>query len=136
MPIYSAPTSGRPSLGTTARTPAIVAHEHTWSFQGQPVRKLLDRRLIAARADAFLAVSELDRRRMIEIERIDPGKVIFVPNGIPGRPAGDGRIGERLGIDVDGPVSAPSARCDRRKRSTVLIDAAALLVGGIPDCRS
>ena len=115
-------------VGTAARTPAIVAHEHTWSFQGQPVRKLLDRRLIAARSDAFLAVSELDRRRMTEIERIDPGKVIFVPNGIPGRPAGDGRIGERLGIDVDGPVIGTVCVLRPQKALTVLIDAAALLV--------
>jgi glycosyltransferase involved in cell wall biosynthesis len=115
-------------IGTVARTPAIVAHEHTWSFQGQPVRKLLDRRLIAARSDAFLAVSELDRKRMIEIERIDPGKVIFVPNGIPDRPvAGDGEIGRRLGIDVDGPVIGTVCVLRPQKALTVLIDAAAVL---------
>ena len=107
-------------LGTLARTPAIVAHEHTWSFQGQPVRKLLDRRLIAARADAFLAVSEQDRRRMIEIERIDPGKVIFVPNGIPAaagprRRRHQGRAGDRCRTSRS---SAPSARCARRRLST------------------
>ena len=65
---------------------------------------------------------------MTEIERIDPGKVIFVPNGIPGRPAGDGRIGERLGIDVDGPVIGTVCVLRPQKALTVLIDAAALLV--------
>ena len=77
-------------LGTLARTPAIVAHEHTWSFEGQPLRKLLDRRLIAARADAFLAVSAADRRRMIEIERIDPAQGALRPQRDPG-PAAPGR---------------------------------------------
>ena len=81
----SAPTSGRRSLGTTGSHSGDRRPRAHLVVQGQPVRKLLDRRLIAARADAFLAVSEQDRRRMIEIERIDPGKVIFVPNGIPAR---------------------------------------------------
>ena len=55
-------------LGTLARTPVVIAHEHTWSFEGQPLRRLLDRELIARRSDAFIAVSREDRRRMIEIE--------------------------------------------------------------------
>ena len=77
-------------LGPLAGTPAVIAHEHTWSFEGQRLRKLLDRELIARRVDAFLAVSREDRRRMIEIERIDPAKLIFVPNGIssPKAPSG------------------------------------------------
>jgi glycosyltransferase involved in cell wall biosynthesis len=115
-------------LGTLARTPAIVAHEHTWSFQGQPLRKLLDRRLIAARADAFLAVSELDRRRMIEIERIDPGKVIFVPNGIPEPPApGGGDIRRELGVDAGTPIVGTVCALRPQKALPVLIEAAAFL---------
>lgn len=115
-------------LGTIARTPAIVAHEHTWSFQGQPLRKLLDRRLIAARADAFLAVSELDRRRMIETERIDPAKVIFVPNGIPEPPPrGGGDIRRELGIDPRAPIVGTVCALRPQKALAVLLDAAAIL---------
>ena len=65
--------------------PVIVAHEHTWSFEGQPLRRFLDRELIARGASVFIAVSREDRRRMIEIESIDPGEVMFLPNGIPRR---------------------------------------------------
>jgi glycosyltransferase involved in cell wall biosynthesis len=123
-------------LGTLARTPAIVAHEHTWSFQGQPLRKLLDRRLIAPRADAFLAVSELDRRRMIEIERIDPAKVIFVPNGIPEPPpAGGGDIRRELGVDADAPIVGTVCALRPQKALDVLIDAAAILAGRIDGVR-
>jgi glycosyltransferase involved in cell wall biosynthesis len=66
-----------------ARPPVLIAHEHTWSFEGKPVRKLIDRELIARRADAFCCVSLQDRDRMIEIERIDPAKLVYIPNGIP-----------------------------------------------------
>ena len=92
------------TLGTLARTPAIVAHEHTWSFEGQRLRRVLDRRLIGARVDAFLAVSREDRRRMIEIEGIDPDKLIFVPNGIPPPPPPSGADARaELGIGADAP---------------------------------
>jgi glycosyltransferase involved in cell wall biosynthesis len=123
-------------LGTLAGTPAIVAHEHTWSFQGQPLRKLLDRRLIATRADAFLAVSELDRRRMIEIERIDPSKLIFVPNGIPEPPApGSSNIRGELGIDAATPIVGTVCALRPQKALEVLIDAAATLAGRIDGVR-
>src|SRR2546423_8271508 len=34
-------------LAPVARVPVLVAHEHTWSFEGQPLRRALDRNLIA-----------------------------------------------------------------------------------------
>src|ERR1700744_3969238 len=34
-------------VGRLARVPVVLAHEHTWSFEGQPVRRLLDRELVA-----------------------------------------------------------------------------------------
>lgn len=123
-------------LGTLARTPAIVAHEHTWSFQGQPLRKLLDRRLIAPRADAFLAVSELDRRRMIAVERIDPAKVIFVPNGIPEPPPrGGGDIRRELGLDAATPLVGTVCALRPQKALEVLVDAAAILARRIGELR-
>jgi glycosyltransferase involved in cell wall biosynthesis len=123
-------------LGTVARTPVIVAHEHTWSFQGQPVRKFLDRRLIAARADAFLAVSRLDRDRMIEVERIDPGKLIIVPNGIPeAPPPGSLDIRSELGIAPEVPIVGTVCVLRRQKALTTLIEAAAKLVRSNGDVR-
>jgi hypothetical protein len=113
-------------LGTLARTPVIVAHEHTWSFQGKPLRKLLDRHPIAAQADAFLAVSELDRRPMIEIERIDPAKVIFVPNGMPDPPPpGATEIRRELGIDGATPIVGTVCALRSQKALDAPIDAAA-----------
>ena len=40
----------------------FVAHEHSWAFEGQPRRRFIDRHVIGRRADAFVAVSEPDRR--------------------------------------------------------------------------
>jgi glycosyltransferase involved in cell wall biosynthesis len=68
--------------------PVLIAHEHSWSYEGM-VRRVVDRELIARRADAVVAVSPTDRQRMIELERIPPEKVVYVPNGIPDPPLGD-----------------------------------------------
>jgi glycosyltransferase involved in cell wall biosynthesis len=111
-----------------ARTPVVIAHEHTWSFEGQPVRKLLDRRLIAARADAFLVVSNADRRRMIEVERIDPAKVVLVRNGIPPPPPPTNRdVRKELAIDEAAPVIGTVCALRPQKALDVLVDAAAIL---------
>ena len=59
-------------LGRLAGVPVIVAHEHGWSYEGQPVRRFLDRVLVARSSDAIIASSELARTRMVEVERIDP----------------------------------------------------------------
>ena len=106
-------------LAPLARVPVLVAHEHTWSYEGQPVRRFLDRELIARRSAVFLAVSREDRRRMIEIERIPPGAVTFVPNGIDPLPEGDGaRVRAELGIEPTRRSWAPSRCCGRRRGLT------------------
>jgi glycosyltransferase involved in cell wall biosynthesis len=74
-------------LKPRSRLPVLIAHEHSWSYEGT-LRRIVDRELIARRADAIVAVSPTDRIRMIELERIPPDKVVFIPNGIPDRPAG------------------------------------------------
>ncbi len=91
-------------LTRLAHVPVFVAHEHSWSYEGK-LRRLADRRLIARQADAIVAVSPADRMRMIELERIPPQKVVFVPNGVPDAPAGDRRRARReLGIPLGAPV--------------------------------
>lgn len=123
-------------LGPLAGTPVVIAHEHTWSFEGQPLRKLLDRHLIARRVDAFLTVSEEDRRRMIEIEKIDPAKLIMVPNGIPAPPSPRRTdIRAELGIAEQAPVVGTVCTLRPQKALHVLIEAVAMLVRRFPDLR-
>jgi glycosyltransferase involved in cell wall biosynthesis len=120
-------------IGRLARTPVVVAHEHTWSFEGAPLRRLLDRELIARFGDAFVACSKEDMRRMIEIEHIRPEHLRLIPNGIP-TPAGGGShdVRAELGIPRDAPVAGAVGRLMPQKSFDVLLRAAARLRGEFP----
>lgn len=120
-------------LGRLARTPVVVAHEHTWSFEGAPLRRLLDRELIARFGDAFVACSKEDMRRMIEIEQIRPEHLRLIPNGIPTPAAGGSRdVRAELGIPRDAPVVGAVGRLMPQKSFDVLLHAAARLRGELP----
>ena len=69
-------------LGRAAGLPVVLAHEHSWSYEGKPLRRFLDRNLIARAADRVIAVSREDQRRMVEVEGIPTARTLFVPNGI------------------------------------------------------
>jgi glycosyltransferase involved in cell wall biosynthesis len=123
-------------VGRAARVPVIVAHEHTWSYEGQPVRKLLDRNVVGHGADAFLAVSREDRRRMIEVEGVSPDKALYVPIGIAPPPPRTGRdLRAELGLPVDAPVIGTVCALRPQKRLDVLLRAAADLTGEFPALR-
>jgi glycosyltransferase involved in cell wall biosynthesis len=119
-------------LGRLTRVPVVVAHEHSWSYEGQPVRRFLDRDVIARGADVIVAVSREDRRRMIEVERIKPETIRFIPNGIapPERTGHDVRA--ELGIARDAPVVATVGQLRPEKALEVLIEAAGLLAPRFP----
>jgi glycosyltransferase involved in cell wall biosynthesis len=91
-------------LTPRGRLPVLLAHEHSWSYE-RALRRFVDREVIGRRADAIVAVSPTDRMRMVELERIPAEKVVFIPNGIPDRPVGDGKAVRRdLGLKVSDPV--------------------------------
>ena len=122
-------------LGRVARVPVVIAHEHTWSYEGQPLRRLLDREVIGRGVDAFLAVSKEDRRRMIEVEGIDPSVVRFVPNGIRPLTRHGVDVRAELGIDRDSPVIGTVGVLRRQKALEVLVRAAARLASRFPGLR-
>lgn len=124
-------------LGPLARVPVFVAHEHTWSFEGNPMRKLIDRHLIARSADAFVAVSERDRERMRTIEKIPEEKLRFIPNGIPEQRQPDPRRSVRaeLGIPAESPVVGVVATLRPQKALEVLIEATIQLKSVVPDVK-
>ena len=118
------------------RPPVFVAHEQTWSFEGRPVRRFLDRELIARRADAFIAVSSEDRRRMIELERIDPEKVLLMPNAVPSaEPRAGHDVRAELGIAPTAPVIGAVAVLRPQKALPVLLEACVRLRPQFPDLR-
>jgi glycosyltransferase involved in cell wall biosynthesis len=123
-------------LSTMSRPPVFVAHEHGRSYLGGRFRSLLDRRLVAARADAFVAVSRDDQQKMIEIERIPPEKTRFIPNGIDLEPPPAGarrRIREELELGPDEPVIGTVATLRPEKALDVVIEAALILREEFPD---
>jgi glycosyltransferase involved in cell wall biosynthesis len=124
-------------IAPRSRVPVFVAHEHTWSYEGKPYRKLLDRRLIAARADAFVAVSREDQRRMVAVEHIAEAKTRFIPNGIPpARIADPDRdVRAELGIDRRTPVVGTVATLRPQKAIDVLLRAIAAVRGRLPEVR-
>ncbi len=120
--------------GPIARTPVVVAHEHTWSFEGKPMRVAIDRHLISRLASIIVCVSEDDRRKMIEIEKIPGDRIRVLPNGIPplAPPVGTDVRGDS-GIPADAKLVGIVAVARRQKRLDVLLEAIALLTSEIPD---
>jgi glycosyltransferase involved in cell wall biosynthesis len=123
-------------IGRLARTPVIVAHEHTWSFEGKPLRRFVDREVIGRRADVFIAVSRDDRRKMIEIEGVNPEKILHVPNGIaPPPPPSGADLRAELGIPAGAPLIGTVSVLRPQKALDVFIRASADLLRDDPDLR-
>jgi len=114
--------------------PVVVAHEHTWSYEGQPLRRLLDRWIVATGCDAFVAVSEQDRHRMIAIEGVSPGRARYVPNGIPTPAIGaQPDIRTELAIPPGGPIVGAIGVFRAQKDFVSLVRAFALVRASIPE---
>jgi glycosyltransferase involved in cell wall biosynthesis len=123
-------------MGRLARVPVVLAHEHTWSYEGQPLRRFLDRELIARGASRFIAVSREDRRRMSEVEGIDPARTLFIPNGVLSSPEPSGRdVRAELGIAAGTPVIAAVGVLRAQKALHVVLRALAQLRERRPDIR-
>ncbi len=123
-------------IARATRISAFVAHEHTWSYEGQWIRRFLDRRLVARSADVVLTVSRADRRRMIEVERVDPAKVQFLSSGVvPHAPRGRRLVREELGIGQETPIVGTVCGLRPQKALDVLVRASALLAASVPDVR-
>ncbi len=115
-------------LGKLASVPIVVAHEHIWSYEGKPLRRFLDRHLIARFSSAFVAVSEDGRRLMIDRERIEPDEIVVIPNGIEPRGHGDGaRVRAELGLSPDAFVVGSVGNLRAQKAFEMLVEAADLL---------
>jgi len=127
-------------LGRLAAVPVVIANEHTWSYEGQPLRRFLDRELISRAADVVLAVSEQDRRRMIEIEGIDPVTIRVLPIapwafGLHSPSNGSIDLRKDLQIPAEVPVLGAVGGLRAQKAYEVLIQASAPLAAEFPGLR-
>jgi glycosyltransferase involved in cell wall biosynthesis len=123
-------------LGRLTRVPAVVAHEHSWAYAGQPLRRLIDGQVIGRLADAFVAVSERDRQRMIAVEGVPAHKVVVISNPyIPRADAPAVDVRALLGIPAGAPLVASIAILRPEKAFEVLIEAFSLVVRSVPEAR-
>jgi glycosyltransferase involved in cell wall biosynthesis len=121
-------------LGRLFRVPVVLAHETTWSYEGNPVRRWADGLLIGRLVTRFLAVSSLDARRMVEIEHVPAGKVLVMPNAyIPSPGAPDTDLRADLGLDPAAPLVVVVSRLRPQKALSVLLDAVPHVLRSVPD---
>jgi glycosyltransferase involved in cell wall biosynthesis len=122
-------------LGRIARVPVIVSHEHTWSFEGQPLRRCLDRHVIARLSDVLVAVSDEDRRRMHSVESIAFDATAVVRNGITVRKPTGKDVRAELGIAADAPVLVSVGMLRPQKAFDVLLRATQRVLQSEPRLR-
>jgi glycosyltransferase involved in cell wall biosynthesis len=120
-----------------ARVPLVIAHEQTWSYVGQPMRRFFDGRVIGRLADVMVAVSTRDQERMTSIEHVPAAKTTFIPNAymppLGDQPAGDLRA--ELGLDADTPLAGTMVVLRPQKALDVLLDAFAIVSERLPEAR-
>jgi glycosyltransferase involved in cell wall biosynthesis len=114
-------------LGRLAGVPVIVNHEHGWAFRGKPLRRFLDRNLLARGGSVMLAVSECDRRRMIELERIPAERIRVLPNGVAPATRNGSDVRSEFGVSPETGLIGAVGRLYPQKGYDDLIRATALL---------
>ena len=120
-------------FGTLCRIPVTIAHEHTWSYEGQPVRRFLDGFVIGRLVTRFVAVSALDAERMVSIEHVPAGKVVMIPTAYIPRPPANTDVRAEIGIDAGVPLVAAVAVLRPQKALSVLLDALPSVLASVPD---
>jgi glycosyltransferase involved in cell wall biosynthesis len=124
MPRASVPGS---ILARLARVPVVISHEHGSLLENKRVRVLLDRNVVARLSDLILAVSEYDRRNLIETERIPPDRISVLPNGIAPLVRAGHDFRAELGVPRDVSLIGAVGRLYPQKAYGTLIRAAAIL---------
>lgn len=122
-------------FGRVHRVPAVIAHEQTWSYEGNRGRVLVDS-AIGRLASRFIAVSSADAEKMVSREHVPAEKVVVIPNAYIPRPEPEGpSLREELGIDASTPVVGTAAVLRPQKALEVLLDAFVIVAGELSDAQ-
>jgi glycosyltransferase involved in cell wall biosynthesis len=116
-------------LARLARVPVIVSHEHGSALDGKLARRLLDRQVVARLSTTMLAVSEWDRRNLIQREGIPAQRIVVLPNGIVAPPGDAPDVRPELDIGPGTRLIGAVGRLAPEKGYDELIHAVALLKG-------
>jgi glycosyltransferase involved in cell wall biosynthesis len=119
-------------LGRACGVPVILAHEHTWSYSGNPLRMWLDGRVVGRLATRFIAVSSLDAERMVALEHVPAEKVMVIPTAYIPRTGGpELDIRRELGLAPATPLVGVAAVLRPQKALSVLLEAHAHLLAKV-----
>ncbi len=122
-------------FGRRYRIPAVIAHEQTWSYEGNRPRLVVDS-AIGRLADRFVAVSSADAESMVTREKVPRDKVLVIPNAYIPRPEPEGQdLRAELGIDPSLPLVGTAAVLRPQKALEVLMDAFAIVVRELPEAK-
>lgn len=120
-------------IGRLAGVPVLIAHEHTWSYEGNPARVWIDANVIGRLSTRFVAVSSADAQRMVKQEGVPAKKVVVMPTAYVPRNSPSGDVRAELEIGADAPLVATAAVLRPQKAIDVLLDAFALVLERVPD---
>jgi glycosyltransferase involved in cell wall biosynthesis len=121
-------------IGKACRVPVLVAHEHTWSYQGEPLRAWLDGQVVGRLATRFVAVSTADATRMVARERVPAEKIVVMPTAyVPSAEKPDRDLRVELGLGLQTPLIATIAVLRPQKRVDLVLEAYAQVLTSIPD---
>jgi glycosyltransferase involved in cell wall biosynthesis len=121
-------------FGRACGVPVVIAHEHTWSYEGQPIRKWIDGRVVGRLATRFIAVSDADAARMVVHEKVSPEKVVVMPTAYVPRPLSpDTDLRSELGLAPETPLVGTAVVLRPQKAVEVLLEAHARLLTSMPD---
>jgi glycosyltransferase involved in cell wall biosynthesis len=119
--------------GRACHVPVVIAQEHTWSYEGNPVRAWLDGHVIGRLADRFVAVSSADAERMVRIEKVPAAKVTIIPTAyVPRDQNASGDLRSELGLGRDTPLYGTAAVMRPQKALEVLLEAHSVLLEAVP----
>jgi glycosyltransferase involved in cell wall biosynthesis len=123
-------------MGRIAGTPIVIAHDHSWSYEGNQLRRFLDGQLVGNLADVFVAVCEKDAQRMVSYEKVPAEKVRVLPIASPGAAdsaAPPWEVRTELDLPAYSKIVSVAARLAPEKRLDVLLEAMAIVVKSRPD---
>jgi glycosyltransferase involved in cell wall biosynthesis len=121
-------------VGRACRVPVVIAHEQTWSYEGNAMRAWVDGHVIGRLATRFVAVSNADADRMVKLERVPAEKVVVLPNAhVPHPSSTGGDLRAELGLATGTPLIGAAALLRPQKALHVLLDAHARVVRAVPD---
>jgi glycosyltransferase involved in cell wall biosynthesis len=121
-------------IGRSCGVPVVIAHEHNWSYSGDPLRVWIDRQIIARLATRFITVSRASRDQMVTLERVPSWKVLVMPTGyVPHTESCTTDIRTELGLGPTARLVGTVGGLRPEKAFDVLLDAHAQLLARVND---